>query len=434
MKRPIAAVLAALLLSVSALPVHAQEETHWTLEGGILTLSGTGTAAYDGWDKAAVREVIFSEGITDIAAGAFQGHTALHTVTLPQSMTRLGALAFCGDSALTEIRGLDAVGEFDYKCLSGTEFIADAPFIIHDGVLVYAEGTELCVPEGVTEIGAFAFGNLTGARFGSQDKCVITLPEGVEVIGDYAFAYCASVTAVNIPESVQRIGNYAFFDCAGLGSLELGDAVESVGDFAFWNCRNLETLTVWSRTVTFGEDAYGTSVDWDAVMASRQDAGILTAQEVETLRKLSEKNPLIYDSVSAYTALHMPAHQAYGDLTAHPLVREGTQDMWMHAGCIEGIPGTAAEGFAASQGIAFRPVEVLRGDCDENGIVDLMDVIALNKHLLGMMTLSSRERYAADWNADGTADAQDSLSILRSTVHLGACSRGADASIGVLSS
>ena len=61
---------------------------------------------------------------------------------------------------------------------------------------------------------------------------------------------------------------------------------------------------------------------------------------------------------------------------------------------------------------------VIYGDIDGSGAIDLLDVIALNKSLLGLQQLDESQQKAANVNADGEVDAADSLMILRYIVHL----------------
>ena len=44
----------------------------------------------------------------------------------------------------------------------------------------------------------------------------VTIPDGVTNIGNYAFQNCTSLTSVTIPKSVTSIGNYAFYGCEKL--------------------------------------------------------------------------------------------------------------------------------------------------------------------------------------------------------------------------
>lgn len=50
---------------------------------------------------------------------------------------------------------------------------------------------------------------------------VYEVPNSVEEIMDYAFAYNSRLKNVTVPSSLKRIGNYAFYNCAGLSKLEL---------------------------------------------------------------------------------------------------------------------------------------------------------------------------------------------------------------------
>ncbi|MBR7085344.1 MAG: cellulase family glycosylhydrolase, partial [Oscillospiraceae bacterium] len=53
------------------------------------------------------------------------------------------------------------------------------------------------------------------------------------------------------------------------------------------------------------------------------------------------------------------------------------------------------------------------GDVDENGSIDILDVIMLNKNLLGKETLTEKQIKAADVNQSGVPDSNDSLMILK---------------------
>jgi len=60
--------------------------------------------------------------------------------------------------------------------------------------------------------------------------------------------------------------------------------------------------------------------------------------------------------------------------------------------------------------------EILWGDADENGIVNILDVITLNKAIMGKETLTAGGKKNADVDQSGTPDATDSLNILKSIV------------------
>ena len=56
------------------------------------------------------------------------------------------------------------------------------------------------------------------------------------------------------------------------------------------------------------------------------------------------------------------------------------------------------------------------GDANGDGVVDIMDVIAANKVILGMKELTDALKAAADMDHNGMIDSNDSLLILKKVV------------------
>ena len=65
-----------------------------------------------------------------------------------------------------------------------------------------------------------------------------------------------------------------------------------------------------------------------------------------------------------------------------------------------------------------KPGTVLYGDVDESGVVDIMDVIAINKSLLGGLTLTDQGKTNADVDLNQAIDTTDALNILKAVVKL----------------
>ncbi len=61
----------------------------------------------------------------------------------------------------------------------------------------------------------------------------------VTSIGEYAFAYCDSLTSVTIGDSVTSIGENAFRNCDSLTSVIIPNSVTSIGKYAFGSCNSL---------------------------------------------------------------------------------------------------------------------------------------------------------------------------------------------------
>ena len=87
-------------------------------------------------------------------------------------------------------------------------------------------------------------------------KGEITVPDGVTEIGSYAFNRCAGITSVKLPDSVERIRNGAFGDCTALASVNIPSSVTEIDGYAFRGCTSLETLDIPETVTDFGQYAF----------------------------------------------------------------------------------------------------------------------------------------------------------------------------------
>lgn len=79
----------------------------------------------------------------------------------------------------------------------------------------------------------------------------VTIPEGVESIGDYAFSICKRLRRITIPDGVTHIGRGAFWSCVRLVDITLpesatsiGEGATSIGDGAFEDCDAIENIAL----------------------------------------------------------------------------------------------------------------------------------------------------------------------------------------------
>jgi hypothetical protein len=91
----------------------------------------------------------------------------------------------------------------------------------------------------------------------------VTIPDtinGLPVtsIGDFAFYNLAphSPTIVTIPDSVTNIGNYAFDLCTALSSVTLGNGLTTIGEGAFAGCPDLTGIAIPSNVLFLGDGAF----------------------------------------------------------------------------------------------------------------------------------------------------------------------------------
>ena len=118
--------------------------------------------------------------------------------------------------------------------------------------------TSFSIPEHVVNVGASVFKGcekLTSVVFycksignwlndiNSQITSV-TFGEGVQEIGNSAFAGFSAITSIDIPKVLKNIGDKAFSGCSALVSITIPDSVISMGATVFEGCINMRTLTV----------------------------------------------------------------------------------------------------------------------------------------------------------------------------------------------
>jgi len=254
------------------------------------SVTSIGTSAFEFCVSLASIEIHGS--ITSVEDNVFWGCSALTSVVLFDSVTGIDAGMFDSCDSLVNIAVRE--GNEYYKSLDGNLYTkegktliryatgkTDSTFTVPDGVEVIGECafsscialTEAVFPESITSISNGAFENcrflasievaegneyyksLNGTLYTKDGKTLIkyaegktdtafTVPDGVEVIGDYAFYCCDELTTISLPDTVTSIGDCAFSACLALTSISLPDGVTSIGEGAFSMCENLASIEV----------------------------------------------------------------------------------------------------------------------------------------------------------------------------------------------
>ena len=119
----------------------------------------------------------------------------------------LALMAAVSAACAEEEREIRTEGDYQYALLDDGTAEITAYWGCAEAVQIPAE----LGGKPVTRIGERAFEYRTFAS--------VTIPEGVTDIGAYAFFTCDSLESVAIPDSVTRIGEYAFADCSGLTAI-----------------------------------------------------------------------------------------------------------------------------------------------------------------------------------------------------------------------
>ena len=225
----------------------------------------TGTITkYNGTDTVVViPSKINGVTVTTIGTDAFLGLN-ITSVTIPGSVTEIGANAFAGCTNLTSVTyggdwsnltiqsGNPAVQDAANEQLFDFEFTPDNTAVI---VKHYrGAAADVTIPsrykgKPVTVIDPVAFYNNSAVTS-------VTIPDSVTAIPDYAFGYCSQLTNISIPNSVTFIGLSAFNSCTSLKSITLPSSLSTIQSYAFYNCENLKTIRIPVSVTSIGNYAF----------------------------------------------------------------------------------------------------------------------------------------------------------------------------------
>ena len=92
---------------------------------------------------------------------------------------------------------------------------------------------------------------------GRKDITSVKISEGIQVIGNFAFAYCGNMTGeISIPKTTYSIGAFAYYNCSGLtGSLNLS-GLRSLQPYTFYGCSGLNGELVLPAVAEIGEGIF----------------------------------------------------------------------------------------------------------------------------------------------------------------------------------
>ena len=201
----------------------------------------------------------------------FKGNTKISSIVIPNGVTAIAAQAFDGCSQLQHVTvgsGVTSIGNYAFRNCALLQKIELPEATTTLGIGAFASCVKLNTAKlpGVTSIpgandgynpGSSSF-NGYGSFYGCDKLRTLQLSTNLTYIGRGAFYNCNELYDLVIPDSVTSIDNYAFAECDKLHNLTLGSGLVNVGYRAFLNDTQLETLVF-----------LGTSVNWLAAEAFR---------------------------------------------------------------------------------------------------------------------------------------------------------------------
>ena len=168
----------------------------------------------------------------------FNGYTALESVSLPSSLTKIGAGTFNNCASLSNVTlptSLTTIGDYAFASCTSLSIVINLPNLEtlgKDAFCMY--GSTIGSLIGIENLGKITtINNASGSNYGcfrgQKSLTYAKLPDTLTSIGSFSFYGCSALTSVNFPSSLTTIGGYAFayaldnVDCSfdNLTSLEV---------------------------------------------------------------------------------------------------------------------------------------------------------------------------------------------------------------------
>ena len=299
-------------------------------------------------------DVVISDSVKTV--NGFTNCTYLKNITISESVTAINSDAFLGCKSIINIEV--ASDNTKFSSVDGVLFNKDKTKLIQ--YTVGKSDVSYTIPKSVTEIGDNAFS-------GCYELESIGLPGGLQIIGDSAFSDCAGLRSLPLPGGVTAIGNNAFSGCTLIKSVDFPNDMRTIGSGAFSKCIDLSSVTFSEGITEIGDNAF---------------TGCRSLKSVT-----------------------IPGDPKLGE----SVFEKGT--------AICGKKGSGVEKYVqdnrASLNYTFSALaSALKGDVNNDDIVNINDVLSMLNHIVGNTMLTGSALENAELNDDGKIDVLDVILVL----------------------
>ncbi len=232
------------MISASAAVTWSLTDSNTTLtisgDGKMTNYATKGDAPWYNY-RSSVTKIIINSKVESVGSYSFYGFTKLTSVSLPDTITEIGAYAFANNPKEE----------------------------------AYSKIEQIIIPEKVTSIGNSAFYgckllkyvyfNAKRCKFvgissyppfnGCTSLSNIFIGSEVQWIPDYCFAL-TGITSINLDDNVRQIGEGAFYSCTKLKTVTMSYKLESVGERAFRGCSALTNFALPKLVTSIGAEAF----------------------------------------------------------------------------------------------------------------------------------------------------------------------------------
>ena len=291
----------------------------------------------DGWFSGitSLKEVILGDEVEELSdhgiieyspsglqrGGAFFGCSELSSISLPNSLVKIGRNTFSNCTKLTSItipNSVTTIGDNAFQNCTKLTSVTIPSSLTSIGFGAFADCSSLAsftIPKSIITIGNSAFAGcstLSSVTFHCKDVGnwfsnntaikEIVLGDEVTTVNYGAFSGCTGITAVTIPNAVTSIGQSAFADCSKLGTLVIGNAVNSIGANAFENCSSLTSIKVRE-----GNAIYDSRNNSNAIIVTASNQLILGCKNTVIPNSVKSIGRYAFSGCSGLTTISIPS-------------------------------------------------------------------------------------------------------------------------------
>ena len=279
--------------------IGARAFTGCTLESLTIpsTVESWGIASFA--DCENLKELTIEQGVSEVGSEAFANCSSLKKLSIPSSVKQIRNFAFYGCQHLNELslsEGINHIGEWAFAECNNLESV-DIPVSVksigRNAFTACKKLADVSLKEGLEKIDRYAFNRCTSLRslhipasvnyvgrnivedctnlksltldegnsiYDSRQNCnaiietttntlvsaapEAAIPQDIEYMGDFAFAFCSDRQSAVLPEGLKRIGKDAFLHCWSLRTITIPESVDSIGPDAFNKCDGLMEIIV----------------------------------------------------------------------------------------------------------------------------------------------------------------------------------------------
>ena len=186
----------------------------------------------------------------EIPGSVFYNRTFFVSVSLPNSVTKIGMSAFTGCTNLVSVNIPTSLTVLGYGAFTNC-----------------ANLNGITLPNGLTSIEEYAF-------FGCSKLSAINLPASLNNINYSAFTFCTSLTTVTLPNSITSIESELFSGCTSLNNIVIPNSVTIINQSAFSGCTALASITIPNSVKLFGPAVFAGCTALNSVVLPNQTQGL----------------------------------------------------------------------------------------------------------------------------------------------------------------